>query len=312
MTGLISVVAPAYRCASCLPELCRRLSAVLGQMGTDFEIIIVNDCSPENDWQVIRQLAADDPHVKGVNLSRNFGQHHAISAGIDFASGDLVVVMDADLQDQPEEIPRLHAKLLEGYDVVIARRASRKDAFLKRLYSRAFASFYNRLSGVRIVEGSANFSMFTRQVANEYRSLRERARSFGLLILWLGFRTTYIDVTHAARYAGTSSYTFVKGVRLALESLVSQSDQPLRISIKLGFLTSTASALYACWLAVRYYIRGVAVAGWTSVMVSLFFLTGVILADLGVIGIYLGKVFDEAKHRPLYVVRETVNVPGKV
>ncbi|HEX7192457.1 MAG TPA: glycosyltransferase family 2 protein [Thermoanaerobaculia bacterium] len=305
---LISVVAPAYRCALCLPELYRRLTQALEPLTSRFEIILVNDASPENDWAVIQELAAADHRVKGVDFSRNFGQHHAISAGIDYAKGDYVVVMDADLQDQPEEIPRLYAKLEEGFDVVISKRSNRKDPFLKRLYSRLFSALYNRLSDVPIVEGSANFSIFTREVADHYRRLRERTRSFGLLLLWLGFRVAYVDVQHAARYAGTTSYTFLKGLQFAFDALVSQSDQPLRISIKLGTLTSAAAALYACWLAIRYYIHGVAVAGWTSVMVSLFFLSGVILADLGVIGLYLGKLFDEVKRRPLYVVRGTVNI----
>lgn len=278
-------------------------------MGHEFEIIFVNDGSPQDDWKTILELCAADPRVKGVNLSRNFGQHYAITAGIDYARGDYVAVMDADLQDQPEEIARLYAKLQEGYDIAIAKRGTRHDPWLKRFYSRVFTRIFNFLSTVRIVEGSANFSIFTREVADEYRQLRERARAFGLLLLWLGFRVGYVDVTHAERHSGTTSYTFIKGLQFAFDSLVSQSDQPLRISIKIGFLISTASALYACWLVIRYYIHGVGVAGWTSVMVSLFFVTGVILADLGVIGLYLGKVFDEAKRRPLYVVRQTVNLP---
>jgi dolichol-phosphate mannosyltransferase len=307
MGPMISVVAPAYRCGSCLKELRRRLCLTLEQITTDFEIILVNDASPQNDWQIICELAAADPRVRGINLSRNFGQHYAIAAGIDYARGDWVVVMDADLQDQPEEILRLYAKAQDGFDIVFATRGNRTDPFLKRLYSRLFTRVINALSSVHVAEGLSNFSIFSRQVADQFRALRERARSFGLLMLWLGFRTAYVEVAHGTRFAGTTSYTFLKALRFALDSLVSQSDQPLRISIKLGFLTSALSALYAGWLALRYYIYGVSVAGWTSVMVSLFFLTGVILADLGIIGLYLGKVFDEAKRRPLYIVREQRN-----
>jgi dolichol-phosphate mannosyltransferase len=307
MRPQISVVAPAYRCASCLKELYRRLSLTLGQITNDYEIILVNDASPENDWQLICDLAVADPRVRGIDLSRNFGQHYAIAAGIDHAQGDWIVVMDADLQDQPEEILRLYTKALEGYDVVFATRGNRRDPFLKKLYSRLFTRVVNALSTVHLEEGLSNFSIFNRQVADHFRALRERARSFGLLMLWLGFRTAYVEVVHGTRYAGTTSYTFLKALRFALDSLVSQSDQPLRISIKLGFLTSGFSALYACWLAIRYYLYNVNVAGWTSVMVSLFFLTGVILADLGIIGLYLGKVFDEAKRRPLYIVRGQCN-----
>lgn len=308
MSPLISVVAPAYRCGSCLKELHRRLCLTLEQLTPHFEIILVNDASPENDWQIIRELASADPRVRGINLSRNFGQHHAIAAGIDHAFGEWVVVMDADLQDQPEEILRLYARAQEGYDVVFATRGNRQDPFLKKLYSRLFTRVINALSSVHVVEGLSNFSIFNRQVADQFRALRERTRSFGLLMLWLGFRASYVEVVHGTRFAGTTSYTFLKALRFALDSLVSQSDQPLRVSIKLGFLTSALSALYACWLAIRYYLLDVSVAGWTSVMVSLFFLTGVVLADLGIIGLYLGKVFDEAKRRPLYVVREGCNL----
>jgi dolichol-phosphate mannosyltransferase len=308
MSLMISVVAPAYRCGSCLKELHRRLCLTLEQLTPDFEVIFVNDASPDDDWQVISELAAADTRVKGINLSRNFGQHYAISAGIDHARGEWVVVMDADLQDQPEEIARLFAKAREGYDVVFATRGNRRDPFLKKLYSRVFTRIINALSGLRVAEGMSNFSIFSRQVADEFRAMRERARSFGLLMLWLGFRVGYIEVVHSTRYAGTTSYTFLKALRFALDSIVSQSDQPLRLSIKLGFLTSALSASYAGWLAIRYYIHGVSVAGWTSVMVSLFFLTGVLLADLGIIGLYLGKVFDEAKRRPLYIVRERRNI----
>ncbi len=308
MSPMISVVAPAYRCAGCLKELYRRLCLTLEQLNPDFEIILVNDASPENDWRIISELAASDPRVKGVNLSRNFGQHFAIAAGIDYARGDWVVVMDADLQDQPEELLRLYAKAQEGYDVVFATRGNRRDPFLKKLYSRLFTRLINALSGVHVKEGLSNFSIFTLQVADHFRALRERTRSFGLLMLWLGFRTAYVEVVHSTRYAGTTSYTFLKALRFALDSLVSQSDRPLRISIKLGFLTSVLSALYACWLGIRYYIYSVNVAGWTSVIVSLFFLAGVILADLGIIGLYLGKVFEETKRRPLYVVRELCNL----
>jgi dolichol-phosphate mannosyltransferase len=312
--ALISVIAPTYRCASCLAELHRRVAVALESINVDFELLLVNDASPHNDWEVITQLARSDARVKGIDLSRNFGQHYAIAAGIDHAHGDWLVVMDADLQDQPEEIPRLYKKALEGNDVVFALRGERHDPFLKRLYSRLFNRFFNALSTIHIPAGTSNFSIISRHVADEFRALRERARSYGLLIFWLGFPTGFVEVEHAPRFAGTTSYGFLRALRFAIDSLVSQSDQPLRISIKLGFMTSVLAALYALWLAIRYYWHGINVAGWTSVMVSLFFLAGVILADLGVIGLYLGKVFDESKRRPLYIVRRRENLerPGPV
>lgn len=306
---LISVVAPAYRTSGCLPELHRRVTAAVEPLTSEFELILVNDCSPDDDWAVITRLAAADRRVKGVDLSRNFGQHYAIAAGIDHARGDWVVVMDADLQDQPEEIPRLYAKALEGYDVVFARRGERhSDPAIKKFFSWLFNRLVNFLSSTRVVQGIANYSVISRRVADELRSLRERARSYGLLVLWLGFPTAYIDVSHGARFAGKSSYSIWGSVPLALNSIVSLSDQPLRISMKIGFFLSGMSTLYALFLVYKYYRFHVAVTGWTSVMVSMFFLAGAIIADLGVIGLYLGKVFDEAKRRPLYVVRRLANL----
>jgi glycosyltransferase involved in cell wall biosynthesis len=305
---LISVIAPAYRTSSCLAELHSRVAAVLEKAGVDFELLLVNDASPHDDWKVISELARRDPRVKGIDLTRNFGQHYAIAAGIDHAQGDWIVVMDADLQDRPEEIPRLYEKALEGYEVVFALRGERHDPFLKRLYSRLFNRFFNLLAPFPVPARTSNFSIISRVVANELRALRERARSYGLLVLWLGFPAGFVEVEHADRFSGTTSYSFLRSLRFAIDSLVSQSDQPLRMSIKLGFATSALSALYAVWLAIRFYWFGVAVAGWTSVMVSLFFLCGILLADLGVLGLYLGKLFDESKRRPLYVVRRKENL----
>jgi dolichol-phosphate mannosyltransferase len=304
----LSVVIPLFRCAACVAETHRQLCAALEPHTPAFEIVFVNDASPENDWEIVAGLAAHDRRVKGVNLSRNFGQHFAITAGLDVADGDWVVVMDGDLQDSPAEIPNLYRKAQEGFDVVFARRVNRQDPFQKVLYSRLFGWIYNALSETPHDPLASNFSICSRAVVENYRRLRERSRAFGLIVRWLGFRTATIETPHRPRFAGESAYSFGKALALAVDALVSQSSKPLRLSIKLGMFIAFCAAAYGCVLILLKLFLGIPVAGWTTVVVSLYFVGGLILANLGVIGLYLGKLYDESKNRPLYVVRETLNI----
>lgn len=302
----LSVVTPVYGCGDCLVELYRRLKQTLTEITPDYEIIMVNDHSPDHAWMLIQQLAHQDHNVKGISLSRNFGQHHAITAGLDFADGDWVVVMDCDLQDQPEEIKRLYAKAQEGYDVVFARRYERQDRLWKKWASKCFYRVLDFFTDSHSDHTVANFSISSRTVIENYRNMREQNRLFPLFIRWMGFNTAYINVAHSERYAGKTSYNFSKLFNLAIDIIVSQSNKPLRLSIKFGFLISFGSLLYGLWLMYRYFFLAQPVAGWTSVMVSIYFIGGLIFANLGVLGLYMGKVFDEVKHRPLYVVKEKV------
>ncbi|MEI7672914.1 MAG: glycosyltransferase family 2 protein [Deltaproteobacteria bacterium] len=305
----ISIVVPSYRCSECLPELHRRLVAAIEPITAQFEIVLVNDCSPDQDWEIITALAHADARVKGVNLSRNFGQHLAIAAGIDHADGDWVVVMDGDLQDRPEEVPALYRKAqADGLDVVFGRRANRQDTWYKILASRVFAWVFRQLSDVHIESGIANFSISARKVMDAYRRLREGGRSHALVLLWCGFRVGYKDVAHAARYAGRTTYNLRRSVALAVEAITSQSNKPLLLSMKFGFLMAGLSFCFAMYEIVQYFVYGVPVSGWTSLIVSLYFIGGLLMANMGVLGLYLGKVFNEAKHRPIYLVRETVNL----
>jgi len=308
--ALISVVAPAYRCSSCIPELARRIrEAILSLPGTDFELIFVNDASPDADWEAILALAAADKRIKGINLSRNFGQHHAITAGVDHCRGDWVVVMDCDLQDRPEELPRLYRKAVaEGWDVVFAQRTSRRDPALKVFLSRGFYRVINALSTIPIDPTTSNFSIASRQVVDCARRLRESSRSYGLSLLWCGFKIGYLPVEHGSRFAGESTYTLKRSLNLAFEAITSQSNKPLRLAINFGFTMSAAAFLYGLYVIIRFLGWGVAVSGWTSLIVSLYFLSGVILAFLGILGLYLGKVFDEVKARPIYLVRQMLNL----
>jgi glycosyltransferase involved in cell wall biosynthesis len=301
---LISIVTPVYRAVECLDELYRRLVAELERLGTDYEIVMVDDASPDDCWQKIVALAALDPRVKGVKLSRNFGQHYAITAGLDCARGDWIVVMDCDLQDQPEEIGKLYRKAQEGYDIVFARRHERQDTFLKRLNSKLFSLLYNYLGDIKVDNSVANFSISSQPAISYVRKFRERNRSFPAFLHSVGFKQAYVDVDHAPRYAGKTSYTFSKLFDFAIQCIVSQSNKPLRLSIKFGFVLSAISLLYGGWLIIRYFMYSVGVAGWTSIMVLVTFLFGLLFANMGIFGLYLGKVFDEVKGRRLYMVEQ--------
>ncbi len=304
----ISVAVPVYACACCLPMLYSRLRDTLEQINPHFEILLVNDCSPDNAWEVIRGLCEQDPRVKGINFSRNFGQHYAITAALDRVSGEWVVVMDCDLQDQPEEILRLYRAAQKGYDVVFGRRALRRDHFFKRLSSRFFNWVLGLLMGQTLDPTTANFGVYRRAVIDSYRQIREINRSFPMFVRWLGFTRTAIDVEHAERVEGRSSYTIRKLLAFALSNVVAYSNKPLTFSIYFGLIVSCFSILFAIYLICRFLIQGIPVEGWTSLMVSLYFIAGLLFANIGLLGLYVGKVFDEVKKRPLYVVREELNL----
>ncbi len=307
----ISIVTPAYKCGDNITELYRRLTNILEKLEPEYEIIFVNDASPENDWSIISELILMDSHVKGINLSRNFGQHYAITAGVHHVSGDAVIVMDCDLQDQPEEIPKLYNKYLEGFDVVFARRHLRQDNALKKFLSRSFNTIYGCFVEVKPDSSIANFGIYSQKVIDNYKRFNEQNRCFPIFVRWMGFKTAAIDVAHGKRYAGKTSYSFSKMTSLAIDNIVSQSNKPLKLGIQFGFITSTASMFYAAVLFYNFFVHGVAVEGWTSLMVSLFFISGLLFANMGLLGLYIGKIFDETKDRPLYIIDEMKGFSGK-
>ena len=300
----LSIVSPVYGCVDILPELCGQLEDHLSAITDNYEVILVNDASPDGAWEAIQALAKRDPRIKGVDLSRNFGQHAAITAGLSHSAGEWVIVMDCDLQDQPKEIIKLYQKAQEGYDVVFGRRYQRKDKPLKVALSRLYRRVFDYFTETHSDPAVANFGIYNRQVINAFLTMRERNRTLQLFIRWLGFRNTSVNIEHAERSSGESGYRFGKLFRMAISNIVSQSNKPLKLSITFGFFMSLASLIYAVHLVVRYLVWGVPVAGWTSVIVSIYFVGGLIFANLGILGLYIGKVFDETKGRPLYVIRE--------
>lgn len=302
----ISVVVPVYGCKAALRELYERLVKSLGQITDDFEIILVNDACPQNSWEVIEQICREDSRVKGIEMSRNFGQIKAITAGLDYSKGDWVVVMDCDLQDRPEEIINLYNKAQEGYDVVFARRAHRKDSFLKILVSKIFYKIYSFASDGNYDPAICNFSISKRIVVDNYCKMRELHRAYVIYVKWLGFRQTCIDVEHDARKEGKSSYNMKKRMRMAFEILTSQSDKLLKFTVKFGFAITFLSFIAIIALIINYFVGNVAM-GWTSVIATNCLIGGIIIMVIGFVGVYVGNIFMQTKQRPLYVVRQALN-----
>ena len=304
----VSIVSPVYRGEKMVAELVRRVVESVSTFTDDYEIILVNDASPDNSWEAIVNQCAMNPKVKGINLSRNFGQHYAITAGLHYSKGDWVVVMDCDLQDRPEEIPNLYRKAMEGYDIVYARRAVRKDGFMKRMSSKMYHQVFNWLSGLKSDSAIANFGIYKHCVIDEFNKMPERARSFPSLVQYLGFKDTAIDVEHASRAEGRSSYNLHKLLKLSFDVIVSNSNKPLRMAVGLGFGMAMVSFLLAVYNVIAKWAGIIRVPGYTTTLFSIWFVGGLILFVMGVLGLYMGKIFDQVKGRQLFIVREKLNL----
>ncbi len=300
----ISVVSPVYRAENIVPELVSRLKVELSKITQDFEIILVEDCGPDNSWDKVLIETANDQRVKGIKLSRNFGQHHAITAGLDASKGDWIIVMDCDLQDRPEEIQNLYNEAQKGFDIVFARRVERQDKFIKTFTSKLFYKVFSYLSGIEQDGTIANFGIYSRKVINSINSMRESMRAFSPMARWVGFKKTAIDVTHAERFEGNTSYNWNKLINLALDIAIAYSDKPLKLAIKLGFSIALFSLLYAIYNVFAYLTGIITVSGYASIIISIWFLSGLIIFILGIVGLYIGKTFEGMKQRPLYLIDE--------
>lgn len=306
-TKSISVVIPVYGCKKALPELCDRLEKTLDPMTRNYEIVLVNDACPQNSWETIQSLCEKNKKIKGIELSRNFGQMKAILAGLDYSTGDYVVVMDCDLQDKPEEIPNLFNKLNEGFDIVFAKRAIRKDKKRKIFIAKLFYKFYSFSIGQKYDPDLCNFSIMTRDVVDAYCKMREEHRAFVMYLQWLGFKQTSIVVEHAPRKSGKSSYSFKKRLKLALEILLSQSDKFLRLIVGLGIIMSILSIIAIIVLVICYITIPAQVPGWTSTIVTICLIGSINISVTGIVGLYVGNIFVQVKERPLYVIRTILN-----
>jgi len=299
----LSVVVPVYGCEGCLYALHERLTQTLVGLGAEYELVFVDDGSVDRGWDVMTDIAARDPRLHAIKLSRNFGQHAAITAGIAEAGGNWIVVMDCDLQDPPEEIPRLYAKAQEGYDIVLGRRAGRQHTLFRRLASAMYFRVLNRLAGTRFDSGIGNFSIISEQVRGEFLRFRDKDRHYLMILAWLGFSEARLDFQHADRYAGRSAYTLASLVRFAFEGLFFQTTTLLRWIVYVGFGVSSSGVVLAVYFVVRWFL-GVAYPGWTSLAVLQLLVGGFIIVSTGVAGLYVGKIFNQVKDRPVYIIDE--------
>lgn len=301
----LSVLVPLYDEAAVLPELLRRLTSVLDQLGGGpHEIVLVDDGSTDGTRDIIRRAAEADERVRGVFLSRNFGHQAAITAGLDHVDGDATIVMDGDLQDPPEAIPRLVEKHREGYDVVYARRTGRKEAWWLRLAYRCFYRIMAWLSTLPLPLDAGDFSLMSRRVVKEIRDMPERNRYVRGLRTWAGFSQCGIAVERGERGAGEPKYGLKRLVKLALDGIFSFSMVPLRVATVVGAVTLAITGAYALYALFAKLWLGRSPQGFTALIVTIVFMSGVQLLFLGVLGEYLGRIYRETKRRPHYVVEE--------
>ncbi len=303
----LSIVSPIYKGEKMLDELVRRIVASVTPITDEYEIILVNDHSPDNSWAEIVKLCEKNNNVKGLDLSRNFGQPYAITAGLSYSSGEWVVVLDCDLQNRPEEIPRLYHKAIEGYDIVYACRTERADKFMKRMSSIVFHKVYNYLSGLNTNKEIAEFGIYHRKVVETYCRIPEYARTFCELVQTLGFRKSTIGVEHDARAEGESSYTLGRLLQLSFNAMISNTNKPLQLAVALGFGMAAFSLVLNIVNIFAGFIGWNEVPGYTTTIFSIWFVGGLILMMMGVLGLYVGKIFDQVKGRPIFIVRDSLN-----
>lgn len=305
-----SVISPVYGAESLLEELVSQIEDALEPITSDYEIILVEDSSPDNSRNIIRQICARNHKVKAAFLSRNFGQQYALNAGLDLSTGDYVVTIDCDLQDSPIQIRNLYKKLQEdNCDIVYASRRNRQDGFLKKKGSLLFNKLMGYLTGTEQDESIANFVLYRRKVVDSMRLMGDFHRYYPLMNQWVGFNACKLPVPHAERTDGkASSYSVKKRIRLALETAVAFSTKPLRLLLYIGVLISMIALMMAFGLIGHYIWTGVTVSGWLTLFVSLWFLAGIIIVLLGFIAIYIGEIFDGIKGRPSYIISEKINL----
>jgi dolichol-phosphate mannosyltransferase len=302
----ICVVAPIYNEEQTISEFVKQVTNTLSQISIDYEIILIDDGSKDSSWGKIKKEVVSNSKVRGIKLSRNFGHHYAISAGLHKANAKWTVVMDSDLQDRPDVIKDLYSKAKEGYEVVFVSRINRPESFGYLFLQKIFYKLLNLFSGLKFNSRQANFSIIEDKVVNAFRQFPENSRFYGSTIKWLGFKTTEINAPHGTRFSGKPSYTFKKRVKLALDIILSFSDRPLKFAIYFGTLMALLAIIISVWIVWGALNDEFVVLGWASLMASIFFVGGSILIVLGILGTYLGRVFNEVKNRPLYVISDEI------
>lgn len=309
----LSVVIPVFNESGNVEALTRELTTALtglaqreGWPAEAWEVIFVDDGSRDNTWALVESEHARDARIGGIRLSRGFGHHIAVSAGLDRARGQSVVVMDGDLQDPPDAIPSLYDQRKAGFDLVYSTRVDRQDPLVKRINSRLFWGTMNRVSGLQMPATQMMLRMMSRRFVDAIVQMRETQRFVHGMMAWAGFRVTTVNVQHRARHAGRTNYNFMRQLRLAVYAITSFSTTPLRVASILGLITSLVSFSAGVGLIVARFVYSYPVEGWASIITSVYFLGGIQLLVLGIIGEYLGKTYKEVQRRPLYFVSEAL------
>lgn len=305
----LSIVIPIFNEEEVIPQLHQRLTEVMGALGDPYELVFVDDGSRDKSFSLLKELAERDMHVQVVKFSRNFGHQIAITAGMDQAAGEAVVVIDADLQDPPELIGEMVKKWREGYDVVYAVRERREgDTWFKRATAAVFYRLLRQITHVDIPVDTGDFRLMSRRSIEAMKLFSERNRFVRGLVSWIGFRQTGVTFVRAERFAGETKYPLKKMVKFALDGIVSFSFLPLQLATYFGFIASGLSFLGILWVLYLRYFTTEAITGWASTMTIVLFLGGVQMITLGVIGEYIGRIYDEVKRRPLYLVQERLGL----
>jgi polyisoprenyl-phosphate glycosyltransferase len=305
---LLSVVIPVYKAEEIMEELVSRIKGSLEFTSGNYQVILVDDGSNDSSWAVIENICIKQPEIKAIKLSRNFGQHHAITAGLDYCNGDWVVVMDCDLQDRPEEIIHLYQKAQQGFDIVFAQRNNRTDSFWKKILSKLFYKLYSYFTGIKYDGTIANFGIYSKKVIDSIREMKEPMRAFSPMVRWVGFTKTSIKVEHGERFSGKTTYNAGKLLNLALDIILSYSDKPLKLIVRLGFSIALMAFMFALYTFLRYCNGRITVTGYTSIIISIWFLGGLVITILGILGLYVAKIFAGVKNRPLYIIDKKINI----
>lgn len=305
---LCSVVVPVYNEELVIQETYKRLKAVMDGLKEPYEIIFVNDGSRDATAEIARSICESDCNIKFLDFSRNFGHQIAITAGMDYATGDSIVVIDADLQDPPEVIPEMINKWKEGYDVVFGKRLKRQgETFFKRLTAKVFYRFLRSMTDVDIPVDTGDFRLIDRKVCEALKSVNERNRYVRGIISWLGFKHTGVEFVREKRFAGETKYPLKKMLRFAFDAIASFSYKPLKLASYTGVTISLVSFLYLLVVIYQRLFTDTTIEGWASTLAVSLFFNGIILIILGIVGGYIGRIYDEVKGRPLYIVRDAKN-----
>ncbi len=303
----ISVVIPVYGCPAAIAPLHERLTNVLKSMNVSYEIIMVDDCDMMNSWAEVEKAALSDENVKAIHFTKNFGQGSAITAGIRQSVGDWVITMDCDLQDAPENIPDLYENALKGYDVVFVRRRQRKESLFVRFFAKLYHGILSWFSEVDFDYDLGTFLIASRRASDQYLASKDRGRDFGVFLMWIGFRHSFVEYEQFNRFEGRSSYTFMKKCKYAIGIMTTFSNRILYVPIWIGAIAALFSFIYIVYVFILYFVYNANPEGWSTITAALFFFGGAILSTLGIMGIYLGNIFDMSKDRPLYAIQDSIN-----